>query len=101
MSDWYRPEYYQTLADSGQVTRNPQGPPDSFDPSEPGTVKKVHRGGSFLCSDQYCSRYKVGGRGKGEPDTGTNHLGFRCVMPTVSGQSKAASNKIAYGKKHS
>jgi sulfatase modifying factor 1 len=80
-SDWYRPDYYQTLADSGHVTRNPQGPPDSVDPSEPGTVKKVHRGGSFLCTDQYCSRYKVGGRGKGELDTGTNHLGFRCVMP--------------------
>ena len=27
----------------------------------------------------YCSRYMVGGRGKGEPDIGTNHLGFRCV----------------------
>ncbi len=78
-SDWYRPDYYQTLADSGQVSRNPQGPPDSSDPSEPGTVKKAQRGGSFLCTDQYCSRYKVGGRGKGEPDTGTNHLGFRCV----------------------
>jgi formylglycine-generating enzyme len=39
----------------------------------------VHRGGSFLCNDQYCSRYIVGRRGKGEVNTGTNHLGFRCV----------------------
>src|SRR4029077_14972027 len=39
-----------------------------------------HRGGSFLCSDQYCSRYTVGTRGKGEVNTGTNHLGFRCVI---------------------
>jgi formylglycine-generating enzyme required for sulfatase activity len=39
----------------------------------------VHRGGSFLCTDQYCSRYMVGTRGKGEVSTGTNHLGFRCV----------------------
>ena len=78
-SDWYRPDYYKTLADQGRVARNPQGPSDSFDPSEPGVAKKVHRGGSFLCTDQYCSRYMVGGRGKGEPDTGTNHLGFRCV----------------------
>jgi sulfatase modifying factor 1 len=87
-SDWYRPDYYQALADSGRVARNPQGPPESFDPSEPGVAKKVHRGGSFLCTDQYCSRYKVGGRGKGEPDTGTNHLGFRCVMPAVSASRK-------------
>ena len=79
-SDWYRPDYYQTLADHGGVARNPQGPSDSFDPSEPGTKKRVHKGGSFLCTDQYCTRYEPGGRGKGEPDTGTNHLGFRCVM---------------------
>jgi formylglycine-generating enzyme required for sulfatase activity len=78
VSDWYRPDYYAALARSG-LARNPQGPSDSFDPSEPGTQKRVHRGGSFLCTDQYCSRYMPGGRGKGEPDTGTDHLGFRCV----------------------
>ena len=42
-------------------------------------TKRVHRGGSFLCTEQYCSRYMVGTRGKGEPSTGTNHLGFRLV----------------------
>jgi formylglycine-generating enzyme required for sulfatase activity len=78
-SDWYRPDYYQQLKDSG-TARNPQGPGSSYDPSEPGQPKKVHRGGSFLCTDQYCSRYMVGTRGKGDVDTGTNHLGFRCVM---------------------
>jgi formylglycine-generating enzyme required for sulfatase activity len=78
-SDWYRPDYYAQLAATGVVARNPQGPPASFDPSEPGEKKRVHRGGSFLCTDQYCSRYMVGTRGKGEISTGTNHLGFRCV----------------------
>jgi sulfatase modifying factor 1 len=75
-SDWYRPDYYKMLP---EVARNPHGPATSFDPSEPGTQKRVHKGGSFLCTDQYCKRYEPGGRGKGEPDTGTNHLGFRCV----------------------
>ncbi len=79
-SDWYRPDYYQQLAQPGGVARNPQGPESSFDPAEPNEPKKVHRGGSFLCTDQYCSRYMVGTRGKGEVSTGTNHLGFRCVM---------------------
>ena len=78
-SDWYRADYYQTLAATRQVVRNPQGPPDSADPSEPGTKKRVMKGGSFLCTDEYCTRYMPGARGKGEPDTGTNHLGFRCV----------------------
>jgi formylglycine-generating enzyme required for sulfatase activity len=76
-SDWYRPDYYASLG--GGTTHDPRGPAHSFDPSEPGTRKRVHRGGSFLCNDQYCSRYDPGGRGKGELDTGTNHLGFRCV----------------------
>ncbi|HKF42617.1 MAG TPA: SUMF1/EgtB/PvdO family nonheme iron enzyme, partial [Thermoanaerobaculia bacterium] len=78
-SDWYRPDYYRTLAEKGSVARNPQGPSDSLDPSEPGAKKRVQKGGSFLCTDQYCKRYMPGGRGKGEPDTGTDHLGFRCV----------------------
>jgi len=78
-SDWYRADYFSKLSEAGGVTRNPQGPTDSFDPSEPGMKKRVQRGGSFLCTDQYCTRYMVGTRGKGDPDTGTNHLGFRCV----------------------
>lgn len=79
-SDWYRPDYYQTLAKQGGVARNPQGPTDSYDPEERGVPKRVHRGGSFLCSDQYCARYLLGTRSKGAIDTGSSHLGFRCVM---------------------
>lgn len=78
-SDWYRPDTYARDARLGTV-RNPRGPADSFDPQEPGQPKRVQRGGSFLCSDQYCSRYIVGTRGKGEISSGTNHIGFRCVQ---------------------
>jgi formylglycine-generating enzyme required for sulfatase activity len=78
-SDWYRHDYYRMLIAQGPVAVNPRGPENSFDPSEPGVKKRVHKGGSFLCTDQYCARYIAGGRGKGEPDTGTNHLGFRLV----------------------
>ena len=78
-SDWYRSDYYQTLANQAPVAKNPTGPPNSHDPAEPGTPKRVSKGGSFLCTDQYCARYMPGGRGKEAPDTGTNHLGFRLV----------------------
>ncbi len=80
-SDWYRPDYYALLA-AGGVARNPQGPDSPFDPAEPTERKRVHRGGSFLCTEQYCTRYMVGTRGKGEVTTGSNHLGFRCVKPS-------------------
>jgi formylglycine-generating enzyme required for sulfatase activity len=78
-SDWYRPDYYAQLAAAGVVARNPQGPDSSFDPAEPAQQKRVMRGGSFLCTDQYCTAYMVGTRGKGEISSGANHLGFRCV----------------------
>ena len=73
-SDYYRPDYY---ANSPKV--NPHGPTDSHDPQEPGMVKRVQRGGSFLCNDQYCERYKAGARGKSEINSPTNNMGFRCV----------------------
>lgn len=76
-SDWYRPDAYESSA--GSVVRNPAGPESSWDPAEPQEKKRVHRGGSYLCTDQYCTRYMVGSRGKGEVSTGSNHLGFRCV----------------------
>ncbi len=79
-SDWYRPDYYAKLAVAKQPVKNPQGPEDSYDPGEPGVAKRVMRGGSYLCTDQYCTAYEVGARGKGAPDSGTNHLGFRCVL---------------------
>jgi formylglycine-generating enzyme required for sulfatase activity len=84
VSDWYRPDSYQELAAAG-VARNPQGAASSFDPAEPGVMKRVHRGGSFLCTDQYCSRYMVGTRGHGDVSTGANHLGFRSVKAVPAG----------------
>ncbi len=75
-ADYYQPEYY-----SVSPLRNPPGPDSSFDPQEPGIIKRVQRGGSFMCSDQYCIGYRVSARMKGEEDTGAFHTGFRCVVP--------------------
>jgi formylglycine-generating enzyme required for sulfatase activity len=79
VADWYRPDYYAQLQRDGTVAVDPHGPKDSFDPQELGVAKRVQKGGSYLCTDQYCERYMPGARGKGDPETGTNHLGFRCV----------------------
>ena len=78
-SDWYRADYYQQLSAEKKVVRNPTGPKDFWDPAEPTEPKRVHRGGSFLCNDQYCTRYMIGSRCKGEVSTASNHVGFRCV----------------------
>lgn len=72
--DFYQPDYYQN-----SPRLNPQGPSSSFDPNEPGTVKRVQRGGSFLCNTNYCTGYRITARMKGSPDSGLRHTGFRCV----------------------
>ena len=77
--DWYRADEYTRLARNGE-TVDPRGPDSSFDPSEPQTRKRVQRGGSFLCTSDYCTRYMVGTRGKAEPHSPSGHVGFRCVM---------------------
>jgi formylglycine-generating enzyme required for sulfatase activity len=76
-ADWYRPDYYAALAKTGPLANNPQGPGDSYDPEEAGAAKRVVRGGSYLCTDQYCARYLVGSRGKAGVSSGTSNLGFR------------------------
>jgi formylglycine-generating enzyme required for sulfatase activity len=76
-SDFYHPRGY---GDGKQVLVNPQGPERSFDPQEPGAVKRVMRGGSFLCSDEYCLGYLPGTRMKSSPDTSLCHTGFRCAL---------------------
>ena len=75
-ADWYRPDSYR---DAPTLTDNPRGPDHGFDPDEPTVPKRVQRGGSYLCTDQYCGRFAVGSRGKGDPDTPLSHVGFRCA----------------------
>ncbi len=67
--DWYDENYYKI-----SPKRNPTGP------AEPeGDKRRVRRGGSFLCADEYCRRYLPGTRDKGEPQDSACHTGFRCV----------------------
>jgi len=77
-SDWYRADYYE-MVQKPEGIKNPQGPDNSYDPDEPYAKKKTIRGGSFLCNDDYCSGYRVARRMKTTPDSGMEHLGFRCV----------------------
>jgi hypothetical protein len=62
------------------VIENPTGPERSSDPARPYTPQRVQKGGSFLCSDIYCTRYRPSARHGCPPDTGMSHVGFRCVM---------------------
>ena len=75
-SDWYRVDAY---ADAPNLSVNPTGPKDFWDPSEPLVPKRVTRGGSFLCHVTYCESYRPAARRGTSSDSGLSHLGFRCA----------------------
>ncbi len=83
-SDLYRADTYaQQVAstDASKVVINPIGPSKSVDPRNPEAPEsRVHRGGSYLCHASYCSSYRPSARMSCTPDTGLEHLGFRCVQ---------------------
>ena len=65
------------------VPRNPRGGTEqgSLDPRQPQfpIPRKVVKGGSFLCADSYCLRYRPAARRPQMVDTGMSHIGLRCV----------------------
>jgi len=79
--DLYRPDTKsQYLSNGTKLCYNPTGPSSSYDPSDPyAQEKRVIKGGSFLCSKDYCSNYRPSSRMATSTDSGQNHLGFRCV----------------------
>ena len=77
-SDWYQIDLYRERVGQGVIV-NPQGPKKSFDPRQPYSPLRVQKGGSFLCNDSYCTRYRPSARHGCTPDTGMSHIGFRCV----------------------
>ena len=63
------------------MTVNPAGPERTNDPRRPFPPLRVQKGGSFLCHDSCCSRYRPSARHGCSPDTGRSHVGFRCARP--------------------
>ncbi|WP_184878080.1 formylglycine-generating enzyme family protein [Sphaerisporangium siamense] len=68
-ADWWSTGWH--AAESSPTRIDPQGPPA-------GTARVV-RGGSYLCHDSYCNRYRVAARTGNTPDSSTGHTGFRCA----------------------
>ncbi len=69
--DWWSPDDHLT-----GLRDNPIGPPSG--------ERRVNRGGSYLCHDSYCNRYRVAARTSNTPDSSTGNLGFRCVRDVKS-----------------
>ena len=60
------------IPNTDETRKNPAGP-------QKAAVNRVLKGGSFLCHDSYCYRYRNSARTFNSPNTSTSHIGFRCV----------------------
>jgi sulfatase modifying factor 1 len=82
-TDWYAPRHPDAPEHACCIPDNPRGGAreDSLDPAQPqfAVPRKVVKGGSFLCADSYCLRYRPAARRPQMVDTGMSHVGFRCV----------------------
>ena len=89
-ADLYRVDAHSVAAKEAEASHvgcleNPKGPIESFDPTRQvaNTPERVIKGGSFLCNVSYCESYRPSAR-RGTPiDTGSEHVGFRCVKSKV------------------
>jgi formylglycine-generating enzyme required for sulfatase activity len=82
-ADWYTSGHPEPADTACCVPRNPRGADmdESYDPAQPQfpTPRRVIKGGSFLCADSYCMRYRPAARRPQPLDTGMSHIGFRCA----------------------
>jgi formylglycine-generating enzyme required for sulfatase activity len=74
-TDWYRDRHVPANPGGGSIE-------ESYDPGQPQfrVPRKVIKGGSFLCADSYCLRYRPAARRPQMIDTSMSHIGFRCVV---------------------
>jgi formylglycine-generating enzyme required for sulfatase activity len=79
---------------------NPRGPLESLNPTRavPTAVERVIKGGSFLCHVSYCESYRPTARRGTPTDTGSSHVGFRCVVN--EGAPGAGSAHAHHGGAH-
>ncbi len=89
-ADWYRVDRHAQL-EQMCCPVNPTGPSRSFDPSDPYSPRRVIKGGSYLCHVSYCESYRPTARRGTPPDTGSSHVGFRCVKHDMTDVRRSTS----------
>ena len=83
-SDWYAPRHAVDVHKTCCSPENPRGGTmsASVQPGLPGIriPRKVLKGGSHLCAENYCRRYRPAARFPEPIDTSAAHVGFRCII---------------------
>lgn len=96
-SDWYatHAESVSDCCGSGSVHRDGTQA-GSVDPNDTAAIpRRVLKGGSFACAENYCQRYRPAARMPHPIDTGTNHIGFRCIVRVEESSSRGVEKEKA------
>ncbi len=93
-TDWYADGHPADADEPCCVPADPRGPDiaASYDPAQPqfAIPRRVIKGGSFLCADSYCQRYRPAARRPQMVDTGMSHIGFRTIVRDADDRQEAA-----------
>jgi formylglycine-generating enzyme len=88
-NDWFaQPEAHRKKGGSCCIPENPHGGTRGGSINKREAVRmprKVMKGGSHLCAENYCQRYRPAARYAQPIDTSTSHVGFRCVVRESNG----------------
>ncbi len=83
-ADWFSARHTADAPKACCIPENPRGgrESDSFDQCDTlvRIPRKVVKGGSHLCAPNYCRRYRPAARHAQPIDSGTSHIGFRCIV---------------------
>ncbi|HKB53285.1 MAG TPA: formylglycine-generating enzyme family protein [Ramlibacter sp.] len=74
--DWFSPDYHRSTASTDPLQCHPSG-------------RRSSRGGSFLCHESYCNRYRVAARGSNTPDSCASNCGFRVAADALAPEPAA------------
>ena len=74
--DFFSPAYHRVTAPVNPLQREP-------------AAHRSLRGGSFLCHESYCNRYRVAARSSNAPDSSSSNIGFRVVQADDGGARDA------------
>ncbi|WP_413578689.1 formylglycine-generating enzyme family protein [Bdellovibrio sp. HCB290] len=94
VSDWYRADYFKLLA-KGMIAKNPPGPESSENELDPSFKKRVQKGGSYLCTDSFCSNLDPAARRRGDIWSGSPQVGFRLVTSEPANVSHSKWKKYS------
>jgi formylglycine-generating enzyme required for sulfatase activity len=97
-SDFYRsdrPDRHGCCTPANPRVDDPDGSYDEHEPGGAHIPRRVIKGGSYLCAENYCRRYRPAARQPQQLESSMSHIGFRCIRRDAA--SEPAAERASQG----